>query len=343
MPRVDPSEIDPRDLNERVSALTARGRALEAEGLAFPTDQIAGAVRRALDLGDPEHALTALRRGEALYAKVARDWSWVRELLRHVDELRGLAESVGMDMQVLDGRVGNARERLQRTLLTDASLEEAAASASLSLTILRDAIPKFCVREAQKLGGSIRAARDRGEDVREATRVFQGLLASVKDGSIPVVTRTLLDTRQAVARIPLAPVVASLPNDEEQEILLEARNLARRLQRIKSRARDAHSAVKLMTQVRAALSEDRRFGTPEEEIEALWNEVDRLTKERRAVLEEASPGPRAPEPLEPELEPGDPILAAPLVPPAVVEPMDPGDAVGLGTRRAPQRPRIGHP
>src|ERR1700686_2976861 len=36
-----------------------------------------------------------------------------------------------------------------------------------------------------------------------------------------------------------------------------------------------------MAEVRAALSEDRRYGTPEEEIEALWTEVDRLTKERQ--------------------------------------------------------------
>lgn len=338
-----PSPIDPRDLNERVAALTARGRALEAEGLAFPTDQIAGAVRRALDLDDPEQALAALRKGEVLYAKVARDWSWVRELLRHVDELRGLAESVGMDMQVLDGRVGNARERLQKTLLTEGSLDEAAASASLSLTILRDAIPKFCIREAQKLGSSIRAARNRGEDVREATRAFEGLLTSVKDGSIPVVTRTLLDTRQAVARIPLAPVVAALPSDEEQEILLEARNLARRLQRIKSRARDAHSAVKLMTQVRAALSEDRRFGTPEEEIEELWNEVDRLTKERRAVLEEAPPDEGARAPLAPDPGPVGPLLEPPLVPPAIGEPADLSGSAGLSARRAPPRPRFGHP
>ncbi|MCI4318084.1 MAG: hypothetical protein L3J96_06045, partial [Thermoplasmata archaeon] len=40
--------------------------------------------------------------------------------------------------------------------------------------------------------------------------------------------------------------------------------------------------AKLMAEVRAALSEDRRYGTPEEEIEALWTEVDRLTKERQA-------------------------------------------------------------
>ena len=40
-----------------------------------------------------------------------------------------------------------------------------------------------------------------------------------------------------------------------------------------------------MSQVRAALSEDRRYGTPEEEIEALWLEVDRMTREHRQAAD----------------------------------------------------------
>ena len=40
-----------------------------------------------------------------------------------------------------------------------------------------------------------------------------------------------------------------------------------------------------MSQVRAALSEDRRYGTPEEEIETLWLEVDRMTRENRRAAE----------------------------------------------------------
>ncbi|MCI4329044.1 MAG: hypothetical protein L3J86_05615, partial [Thermoplasmata archaeon] len=97
------------------------------------------------------------------------------------------------------------------------------------------------------------------------------------------------------ARIPRAPTAAGYPapapaGSEEEEILLEARKLARRLHRIKGKAHDAQSAARLMTQVRAALSEERRYGTPEEEIEALWNEVDRLTKERNPANKGAKPG-----------------------------------------------------
>jgi hypothetical protein len=71
---------------------------------------------------------------------------------------------------------------------------------------------------------------------------------------------------------------------EEEEILLEARNLARRLNRMKYRARDAQGAARLMNQVRAALAEDRRYGSPEEELEELWGEVDRLARERADAL-----------------------------------------------------------
>ena len=102
----------------------------------------------------------------------------------------------------------------------------------------------------------------------------------------------------------------SVPSEEEEEILMEARNLARRLHRIKSKARNAQNAARLMTQVRAALSEERRVGTPEEEIEALWDEVDRLAKERTA--EATDPGDAAvpetgePEPVESEPEDSEP-------------------------------------
>ena len=63
-----------------------------------------------------------------------------------------------------------------------------------------------------------------------------------------------------------------------------------------------------MTQVRAALSEDRRVGTPEEEIESLWEEVDRLAKERSGdsagTGDAATNGAIAPAPDE-ESSPGE--------------------------------------
>lgn len=341
-----PTPIDPREMEERVATLTQRGKALESEGLPFPTEPIVGAIRRALDLSDGDQALQVLRRGESLYAKASRDWTWIRELLRRADELRALAQSVGMDVQLLDQRVGNARDQLKAATLSGGSLEKAAASASLALAVLSDAIPKFCVQEAQKLGGSIRSARDRGEDVANATLAFRNLLESIKDDHLPLVTGRLLDARRAVARIPIAPAVATFPTDEEEEILLEARNLARRLQRIKTRARDAHSAAKLMTQVRAALSEDRRFGTPEEEIEALWNEVDRLTKERQAA-QGAEDVPVVRTPSVPVVEVGGEdaarYLPPPLVPPDDLDPHGVAFEPTVGTRRGARGVRSARP
>jgi hypothetical protein len=253
---------------------------LETEGLSFPTAQIQGAFRQAISQGDLDRATTVLKRGEAIYSKAARDWTWVRELLRRADELRALATSLGVDVAHLDSRVGNAREHLRSAPLSAGSLEKAAASASLALAVLSDTIPKFCLQEAQRLGVSIRSARDRGEDVTDATKALASLMQGIQEEHLPVTAARLIQARQAVSRIPRAPAVATIPDEEEEEILLEARNLARRLHRIKSKAHDAQSAARLMTQVRAALSEDRRFGTPEEEIEELWTEVDRITRER---------------------------------------------------------------
>jgi len=269
----------PSDLDDRLQRLCERGAALEAEGLPFPTAQVRTTVTDAIAHGALEQASTALKRGEALYTLAARDWGWVRETLARADELKELANRIGLDVDHLDSRVGNPREQLRSQALSAASLGRAAASASLAVAVLHDAIPKYIVQESQKLGTSIRTARNRGEDVREAVKAFSQLLQAIQDTQIVRTANLLVDVRKAVARIPRAPSMA-IPSEEEEEILMEARNLARRLQRIKSKARNAQSAARLMTQVRAALSEDRRFGTPEEEIEELWAEVDRLTKER---------------------------------------------------------------
>ncbi|MGP8077655.1 MAG: hypothetical protein ACLQD8_01370 [Thermoplasmata archaeon] len=277
-----PSPFD--GLRRRLDTVLQQGDKLQQEGLPFPTAQIRTTFDEAIRSGAAEKATLVVKRAEALLARVGRDWGWVRELLRRVDELRAISQELGVDLAHLDARVGNPRIRLQADPLSSGSLEKAAASASLALAVLNDAVPKFCVQEAQALGSSIRRARDRGEDVSAAAISFSRLLQAVQDENLPTAAQRLVETRRIVARIPRAPTVARISPKEEEEILLEARNLARRLQRIKTSARDAHSAARLMTQVRAALSEDRRFGTPEEEIEALWLEVDRLTQEKRRAV-----------------------------------------------------------
>ena len=270
---------------QRLDALAEKGKALEEEGLPFPVDPIRAGFEAAVREGEPAQAAAIVKRGEALLARVGPDWTWVRELLRRADELRAVAETIGVDIAHLDNRVGNPRKRLMTEPLSSGSLEKAAASASLALAVLNDAIPKFCVQEAQQLGVSIRRARNRGEEVAEATSAFSRLLQAIQDQNIPTAAQRLVEARRAVVRIPRAPALPPVTPSEEEEILLEARNLARRLQRIKGKARNAQSAARLMAQVRAAISEERRYGTPEEEIEALWAEVDRLTREKRRASE----------------------------------------------------------
>ncbi len=290
MPTESPKVIE---LRQRLDVLTQRAHQLEVDGLpSFPIQQIQETVQQSLAAGTPEPAAQVLKRGEALLTKVGQDWTWVKELLRRADELRAIAGTIGVDLGILDARVGNPRKKLLAEPLSSGSLEKTAASASLALAVLNDAVPKFCVQEAQKLGVSIRQARDRGEEVKEAAASFSRLLQAVQDQNLPTAAQRLVETRKSVARIPRAPPMARMSDDEEEEILLEARNLARRLQRIKGKARDAHSAARLMSQVRQALAEDRRYGTPEEEIEELWLEVDRITREHRRASESPPIAPR---------------------------------------------------
>jgi len=291
-----PDAATPRQLRQRMDALAQEGQSLEAEGLPFPTEQLRSAYDGAVAKGEQAQATSIVKRGETLLARVRTNWTWVKELLRRADELRTIAETIGMDVAHLDHRVGNPRDRLKGEPLSSGSLEKAAASASLSLAVLNDAVPKFVVQEAQQLGASIRRARDRGEDVREVASAFSRLLQAVQDQNLPTAAQRLVEARRAVGRIPRAPALPAMSPHEEEEILLEARNLARRLQRIRGKAQNAQSAARLMAQVRAAISEERRYGTPEEEIEALWAEVDRLTRERKRASEAPSvPVPGAPE------------------------------------------------
>ena len=283
---MSPESVSSMQWKARLDAVLQQGQVLESEGLPFPTAQIESAYQEAVQRGSHQQAVGVVKRGEALLARIRPDWTWVRELLLRADELRAIAETLGVDLEHLDSRVGNPRQRLKTEPLSMGSLEKAAASASLSLAVLTDTIPKFIVREAQQLGASMRRARDRGEDVSHVARVFSRLLQALQDQNLPLSAERLVECRREVTRIPRAPALPPVPGiEEEEEILLEARNLARRLQRIKGRAQNAQSAARLMAQVRAAISEERRYGTPEEEIEALWAEVDRLTRERRRAAE----------------------------------------------------------
>src|ERR1700691_1278998 len=99
-------------IEERLGVLMGHAKVLESEGVPYPTEQIRQAVQMALAEGDRDKALSVLKRAETLYAKAARDCMWLRELLARADELKGLAERVGMDITLLDSRVGRPREQL---------------------------------------------------------------------------------------------------------------------------------------------------------------------------------------------------------------------------------------
>jgi hypothetical protein len=271
------------ELRRRLSAAEERAQRFQAEGLPIPTHQLISEFEQAVRAGEVDRAEAVVKRAESLLARADQDWGWLGELLQRVDGLRGIADTVGLDLARIDARVGNPRAQLLGEPLTPTSLERAAAGASFALAVLNDAIPKYIVAEAQSLGLSIRRARDRGEDVREAATAFTGLIRALQEPVLASTAEHLVESRRAVARIPRAPSVAAISAEEEDEILREARNLARRLHRIKTRAHDATDAVRLMSQVRQALSEerDRRYASPEEEVEALWAEVDRLTREKK--------------------------------------------------------------
>ncbi len=287
------------DLRRRLAAVVDRAGKYQVEGLPIPTAQLENELDQATRAGEVDRAEMLVKRAETLLARADQDWGWLRELLQRVDGLRGVADTVGLDLARIDARVGNPRAQLLGESLTPASLEKAAAGASFALAVLNDALPKFLAHEAQALGLSIRRARDRGEDVRESVAAFSHLIRSLQDPALGASAERLVAARKTVARIPRAPAVAAMSAADEDEILSEARNLARRLHRIKTRAHGATDAVRLISQVRQALSEDRRYASPEEEVEALWAEVDRLTKEKRL----AAAGPAlasGPEPTDEE-------------------------------------------
>src|ERR1700691_2212363 len=113
----DPS---PGEIGDRLSRLTEHGRALEAEGLPYPTDQVRALVDSAVQHGALAEAQSVLKRSESLYAVAARDWGWVKQTLARADELRDLATSIGLHMQHLENRVGNPRDHLKNTPLSPA-------------------------------------------------------------------------------------------------------------------------------------------------------------------------------------------------------------------------------
>ncbi len=264
---------------DRVTELLRRAGELEEQGVPFPTESIRTAIEKAVATNDTVKTGYVLDRAERLLVGTLKEWEPVERAISKAEVLRTTAEELGIGVAHLDANVGNPRAFVQAGPISAELFRNAERMATTSIELLRRAIPERAVAEARKLGVSIQAAQRRGEDVQEATTAFRALLAAVRGEPSPVLVQRLSAVRRAVQRIPSPPAIAFPEIDDADEILLEARILARRINRIKRNARDAQSAARLMAHVRAALAEDRRGGSPQEEIEELWGEVTRLTNQ----------------------------------------------------------------
>lgn len=278
-----PAESEESALRARLQSVLERGEVLESEGVPFPTDEIRSSVEDALAAGQDATADSTLRRAEALCERASVDWSWLKPLLARVADLRDLAAAVGLDLGALDTRLGDPEVRLRAQPVTTGSLERVAAAAALMLAALEEALPKFCLEQAQTLGEALRDARNRGRDVGAATGLLSRFLRAARHDETAEAARLLVELRAEVERCTAPPRARPGALDEESEILEEARRLARRIQELSEGSDDATRAERLASQVRAALGEASVFGTPQEEAEALWREVDRLAKEREDV------------------------------------------------------------
>jgi hypothetical protein len=300
---MDPSASSLPELSDRLASVEGAGAELQEQGLPFPSARIRSQFEAAVRAGAGAEAQGIVHRAEELLARLASDWPRVRPLLDRYDALSAAAEALGIDLGEVREQIENPRVRLLGEPLTPESLDRTAEVASLGARMLGELLSSHAVREGRQLGLEIREARDRGEDVREAADAFALLVGALKEQDPAAVAEHLAKTRRSVARIPRAPALPEVSPQEEEEILREARNLARRLQRIRAQARDASGAVRLMGQVRQVLTE-RRYGTAEEEVEELWSEVARLAKERELASPDEGSG-RVPEPSNP-LEPPRP-------------------------------------
>ncbi len=308
------------DLNPLFDSFLARARLLEEQGVPFPLAGIRAAFMKALLGEDRTKALTVLERAERLYHSTYTQWVPVRDLLSRGEVLRSTAEELGIELAASTVDLGNPRAFVHAGPLSSELFLRAQEMAKANIAELRRAIVRNCKEEAAKLGGTIQLAQRRGENVKAATAAFKDLLQTLKGEPSPVLVQRIAACRKLVGEIPSAPVVAFPGIEDADEILLEARILARRIHRIKRNAHDAQSAARLMSHVRAALSEDRRSASPQDEIEELWGEVTRLSKERRGSEPAGATAPAIPPPMRAEKD-----LASPYALPLAPGPADAAD------------------
>jgi hypothetical protein len=281
-------ELPPR---ARLERYVERARGLEQEGLSLPHESLVASIDADLRAGRRAEALAALTSAESRLEAWSSAWAPVRELLARDDRLRAAALDLGLDPPSIGGGRGSPRELLQGGPVSEALLAHVQSAAASSTRAVTHQILQHGVSESRKLATRIRAASQRGEDVSETTEAFRRLVRTIGARAALDVGERLAELRHAAARIPSAPASYLPMTEEEQEVLGETRQFGRRINRIKHSALDAQSAARMVSHVHAALSEDRRLGSPQEEVEELWGEVARLTTDRDRSGEPA-PKPR---------------------------------------------------
>jgi hypothetical protein len=250
-------------------------------------------VRRSVDAalraGRQEEALDGLAQAEKLLELTRQKWGPIREQLVLDDQLRRVAAQLAIEVPPVEGVTGSPRSLLFGAPLSDALLLRVRTTASASVRTVSNEILRYGISESRKLGTRIRAASQRGEDVRETTEAFRRLVRTIGARAAVDVGDRLAELRRAAARIPSAPAYPVPITDEEGEVVLDARQSGRRVDRLKRTGADAPSAARVVTHARAPLGDDRRYGTPQEEVEELWGEVARLAREHHAENGSTSP------------------------------------------------------
>jgi hypothetical protein len=283
----------------RLELYVMRARRLVAEGVPFPFEDVRRSVDADLVAGRRAEAVGALVRAERALEATSEAWAPIRDLLARDEMLREVASGLGLERPRVAGGADSPRALLRGRALDDHLLPQVRAAATASIRAVTADILELGIRESRKLGLRVRAGSQRGEDVGEAAEAFRRLVWTIGARAAVDVGERLAELRRATARIPSPPAYPVPMTNEEQEVYSEARQFARRVHRVKQTTLDAQGAARLITHARADLSEERRAGTPQEEVEQLWGEVARLSREHREApspKERPSGGPEGTSP-----------------------------------------------
>lgn len=310
------------EARQRLNRVLARASPLEREGFPFGSLALRHAFEEEVRAASLEGAERIVQRAGELLELADRAWEPLRRLLADFDDLRDLAELSGMDLRQVDGLTGNPRAPLLGGTVSAEALRTAARHARLGLATLREALPSYLVEQARELGRWARDARGRGTEVGDVVREVERVVRALHDLDLRSAASAVGNARHAVARTEGPARVPSLAGPEEEAILREAHHLARRLAHFELGGRPG--GLGSFPAEGAPGTSDDRDGllSPEDEIEALWDEVDRLVRDRELaatgpLLAVAGPAlsvaptvdlPGLPEPPVP---PAEPILPSP--------------------------------